>query len=142
MQVVDANVLIYAVNKDAPHHSPAMRWLDAALTGGEPVGFAWVVLLAFMRLTTRAGLFPTPLTLERATDVVEEWLAQPPAVLLTPTPRHLSLLRGLLAPIGTAGNHVTDAHLAALAIEQRAVVVSFDADFSRFAGVRWRVPGQ
>jgi uncharacterized protein len=142
MQVVDANVLIYAVNEDAPHHSPAQRWLDAALTGGEPVGFAWVVVLAFLRLTTRAGLFPTPLTLERATAVVEEWLAQPPAVLLTPTPRHLNLLRGLLAPIGTAGNHVTDAHLAALAIEQRAVVVSFDTDFSRFAGLRWRVPGR
>src|SRR5262249_62035519 len=88
-----------------------------ALGGQEPVGFAWVVLLAFLRLTTRRSVFPNPLTLPQAMGVLEAWLAQPAAILLPPTPRHLSLLHGLLAPFGTAANPVNDAHLATLAVE-------------------------
>ena len=141
MQVVDANVLLYAVNEDAPHHGPAKGWLDGALGGAETVGFDWVVLLAFLRLSTRSGLFPRPLTLAEAVGVVESWLAQPAAVVLQPTPRHLPVLHGLLSALGTAANLVNDAHLAALALEHGAEIVSFDTDFSRLEGVRWRRPG-
>ena len=140
MKLVDANVLLYAVNEDAPHHGSSRRWLDAALSGAEAIGFAWVVLLAFVRLSTNAALFPRPLSLDNAVGVVEAWLHQPSAVVLHPTPRHLSLLHGLLAPLGTAANLVNDAHLAALAVEHGAEVVSFDGDFARFPGVRWRPP--
>jgi toxin-antitoxin system PIN domain toxin len=141
MKVVDANVLLYAVNSDAPHHERARSWLDAALKGGEAVGFAWVVLLAFLRLATRQGVFPRPLTLERAVSVVDAWLAQPVAVMLEPTVRHLDVLHRLLAPLSTAGNLVTDGHLAAVAMEYRGEVVSFDTEYGRFTGLRWRLPG-
>ena len=77
---------------------------------------------------------------EHAAGVVETWLAAAPAVVVHPTPRHLAVLHGLLGPLGTAGNLVNDAHLAALALEHGADVVSFDRDFSRFSGVRWRLP--
>jgi uncharacterized protein len=140
VQLVDANVLLYAVNEDAPHHPAANAWLDGALAGREPVGFAWVVLLAFLRLSTRAGLFTRPLTTEEATGVVELWLAQPAAIVVHPSERHLGLLRGLLTTTGTAANLVGDAHLAALALEQGAEIVSFDRDFERFEGVRRRAP--
>lgn len=142
MQVVDANVLVYAINEDAPHHSAARGWLETALSGQEPVGFAWVVLLAFLRLTTRRTVFPNPLTLQQAMGVLETWLAQPAAILLQPTPRHLGILHGLLAPLGTAGNLVNDANLASLAIEHGAEVVSFDPDFGRYAGLHWHVPAK
>lgn len=46
----------------------------------------------------------------------------------------------LLSHLGTAGNLTTDAHLAALAIEYQAEVVSTDADFARFPGLRWFNP--
>jgi predicted nucleic acid-binding protein len=72
--------------------------------------------------------------------VLEAWLGRPMAILLEPTARHLSLLNGLLAPLATAGNLVSDAHLAALAIEYGGEVVSFDADFGRFPGLRWHPP--
>ena len=140
MKLVDANVLLYAVNEDAPHHAEARAWLEASLAGAEAVGFAWVVLLAFLRLSTRPRLFPRPLGLDEAGTVVEAWLAQPPAVIAHPTGRHLALLRGLLAPTGSAANLVNDAHLAALALEHDAVVVSYDGDYSRFEGVRWQQP--
>jgi toxin-antitoxin system PIN domain toxin len=138
--VVDANVLLYAVNEDAPQHRTARDWLDGALDGGEPVGFAWVALLAFLRLATNSSLFPRPLTAEEAAEVVELWLRRPAALVLHPGERHLSLLRGLLAHSGSAANLVNDAHLAALALEHGAEIVSFDRDFGRFAGLRWRLP--
>lgn len=140
MRVVDANVLVYAVNRDAPQHEVARRWLDDALRGPESVGFAWVVLLAFVRLTTRPGLFPRALTVEEALGVVRHWLGQPAAVVVEPTPRHLDVLAGLLGPAGAAANIVNDAHLASIAIEHGAPVVSFDHDFGRFPGLAWHLP--
>lgn len=141
MKLVDANVLLYAVNQDAPNHAVARRWLDRALGGAEPVGFTWVVLLAFLRLTTRAGLFPRPLSVDDSIAVLQAWLSRPLAVVVEPTPRHLDILSGILRETGTAANLVTDAHLAAIAVEHGAEICSFDADFSRFRGVRWRPPG-
>jgi toxin-antitoxin system PIN domain toxin len=140
MVAVDANVLLYAVNRDDPNHPAARRWLERRLTGNDPVGFAWVVLLAFVRIATHPRVFPVPLTATEAIAVVEEWLSQPSAVVLTPTPRHLGILSGLLAPSGTGGNLVTDAHLAALALEHGAGIASFDRDFLRFPGVELIVP--
>ncbi len=141
MLLVDANVLLYAVNVSAREHEPARGWLRRALEGGEPVAFAWTVLLAFLRLSTHRAVFGQPLRAQQAGDLVEGWLAAPPAVMIEPTRRHLALLRGLLAEVGTAANLVGDAHLAALALEHDATVVSLDRDFARFDGVALRRPG-
>lgn len=140
MRLFDANVLLYAVNRDAPLHARARRSLDEALGGPEAVGFAYIVLLAFLRLSTRPDLFPRPLTPEEAFRTVEAWLGAPAAVVVDPTVRHLAVLRGLVAPLGTAANLVNDAHLAALAVEHDATLVSFDRDFGRFPGLRWEEP--
>ena len=135
MKLVDANVLLYAVNEDAARHESQRRWLDSALSGQDTVAFAWVVLLAFVRLVTREGLFPSPLSIDEAMDRVEAWLAGPPAVLVHPTGEHPRLVRSLLHDLGAGGNLVNDAHLAALAIEHRCTIVSFDHDFDRFEGI-------
>lgn len=140
MQIVDANVLLYATNARATQHRSAREWLESALRGRSAVGFPWIVLVAFLRLTTRPGVFARPLSAEQALGVVRAWLEQPPAVVVHPTDRHLDVLAGLLSEAGTAGNLVNDAHLAALAVEHGAEVVSYDRDFARFAGVRRRRP--
>ena len=141
MRVVDVNVLVYAANADAPHHEAARGWLDEALSGAATVGFAWMVVLGFVRLTTKPGVMERPATVDEAWDVVDEWLGAPSAVVVEPGARHASLVRELLRQVGTGGNLVNDAHLAALAIENRGAVVSFDHDLGRFRGVRWERPG-
>lgn len=140
MRVVDANVLLYAVNSDTTHHESSRRWLDAALSGADTVGFTWLAVTAFIRISTRIGLFPNPLTTAEALEQVRGWLDAPGARVLEPTGQHLSVLEGLLAAVGTGGNLVSDAHLAAIALEHRASVVSYDDDFGRFPGLRWHRP--
>jgi toxin-antitoxin system PIN domain toxin len=138
--VVDANVLLYAVDAASAHHEVSRSWLDTSLGGAEAVGFAWVALLAFVRIATNPSILPTPMSTDEATDQVETWVSAPAAVIAQPTPRHVSLLRGLLHDSGSAGNLTTDAHLAALAMEHGADIVSYDRDFARFPGVRHRLP--
>ena len=140
MKLVDANVLLYSVNEDAPLHDRSRRWIDTSLSGSETVAFAWVALLAFVRLSTKVGLFPAPLSVDGAMDRVDAWITAPGAVVLEPTVRHPSIVRGLVSSIGTGGNLVNDAHLAALALEHRCGIVSFDHDFSRFPGITWSTP--
>ncbi|WP_343599748.1 type II toxin-antitoxin system VapC family toxin [Mycobacterium sp.] len=140
MKIVDANVLLYAVNTAAEHHAASRRWLDGALSGGDIVGLSWVALLAFIRLSTKHGLFPSPLRPAEAMAQVTDWCNAPGAVVVSPTPRHADALSGLLATVGTGGNLVNDAHLAALAVEHRAGIVTYDHDFGRFDGIRWATP--
>lgn len=135
MKVPDVNVLLYAVNADCAQHKTARTWLESAFAGGR-VGFAWPALLGFLRLSTRQGIFARPLALEDALDVTQTWLDHPASQLIAPTDRHAGLLAGLLLAGGRGGNLVSDAHLAALAIEHRAELGSFDRDFEQFAGLR------
>ena len=104
MILLDVNLLIYAVNEDAPLHRKAKSWLESAISGTETVALPWTVLLAFLRLTTRAGLFHTPLRVERAFDLVEAWLDQPVVTTIEATAKHPRILRDLVTPLGTAGN--------------------------------------
>lgn len=140
MKLLDLNILVYAMDASTPRHQAARDWLDQTLSGSDAVGFAWHVLIGFVRLATRAAVFAAPLTVDEAFDVVDGWLQQPCVTVVHPTQRHAGVLRGLLAPLGTAGNLTSDAHLAALAIEHGAGLCSTDVDFSRFSGVQWEDP--
>ena len=136
MILVDANLLIYAIDSDAPLHRPAREWLEEVLSGTTRIGLPWIVLLAFLRITTRRGILVRPLSLGEATDHVDSWLDQPFVEPVSPGPSHWGILRSLLAASGTAGNLTSDAHIAALAIEHKAAIYSTDHGFGRFPGVK------
>ncbi len=140
MLVVDINLLIYATNRDAADHRAARGWWESALSGDEPVGLAWLVLLGFLRISTHPRILTSPLSYEQAADVVDGWLEQPVTRPLQPTDRHWGILKDLLEPFGTAGNLTSDAHLAALAIEHGATLCSTDRDFGRFVHLKWHNP--
>lgn len=140
MILVDANLLLYAVNRDAPLHGKAKNWLEATLNSDEDVGIPWNVVLAFLRLATRPGLFAKPLAPEAALDLVASWFDRPNVFAIQPGARHLEILRRLIVPLGTAGNLTSDAHLAAIAVELGARLYSCDNDFARFPELNWKNP--
>jgi uncharacterized protein len=140
MILLDANLLLYAVNSSAAQHEAARRWLDDTLSGTEETGFAWPVILAFLRIATHPGLFPRPLSISAAAAKMDAWLGQPVARVLDPSTGHWSRLGELLRQTQCAGNLIQDAHLASLAMEYGGTLCSTDADFSRFPGLIWRNP--
>lgn len=140
MKLVDVNVLVYARDQTSPHHRAAKHWLDQALSGSAPVGFAWLVLVGFARLVTHPRVMTSPLTSDEAMDTVDHWLSARSAHVLHPGPHHPRLMREMLHAADTAGNLTNDAHIAALAVEHKATVISFDGDFDRFPAVRWERP--
>ena len=135
MILIDANLLIYAVDADSPHHRPARRWLERTLSASDPVRLAWVVLLAFLRITTRPGILRRQLPPEDALEYVDSWLQQPCVEPLGPGENHWPILRTMLQITGTAGNLTSDAHLAAMAVERGGTVYSTDRDYGRFPGI-------
>ncbi|CAN5489738.1 type II toxin-antitoxin system VapC family toxin [soil metagenome] len=140
MKLPDLNLLIYAIDRSSPSHRPVVTWWNGLLSGNETVALSWTVLLGFVRLTTNPSIVHAPLDAHEALDYVDRWLAQPVTTVIEPTPRHARVLRDLLGDTGTAGNLVSDAHLAALAIEHGAELCSADRDFGRFPGLRWMNP--
>ena len=136
MILVDANLLIYAINKDLPQHNLARGWWESALSGEEAVGLPWIVILAFLRITTHSRILARPLSPEAALAYLQEWLDQPCTRAVAPGQAHWQVLRNLLDATGTAGNLTSDAHIAALAIEHGGTVFSADNDFRRFPGVK------
>jgi toxin-antitoxin system PIN domain toxin len=140
LTIIDVNLLLYAYDADAPNHRPAKRWLESLFADDEIIGLPWVTIWGFLRLTTNPRIWPTPLPAEDAFAIVTEWLSRPNVVALDPGPRHLEILNTLAVKEKAAGSRVTDAVLAALAIENNATLASSDHDFRRFARLRWLDP--
>ena len=140
MIVPDLNLLVFTYSQASPFHDDARKWWEGLFNGAERVGIPWVVITGFVRLMTNRSAMDQPLAPSEAIDTVESWFRYPHVTPLNPGTEHLSLLRQALAAAGVGGNLVTDAHVAALAMEYQAEVHSNDSDFSRFPGLRWRNP--
>lgn len=136
MTLVDANVLLYAYDRDSPHHKRSRHWLESQFSAGLPLRFALVTLLAFVRIASDRRVYAQPLSPRKACTLVEEWLAQPNAQLLHPGPRTWKLLSRLCEAGQTKGVMVMDAHLAALALEHGATIATTDRDFMRFPDIK------
>ena len=136
MILLDVIVLLYAYDARAEGHAKARQWLEDALTEGQPVRLAWATILAFLRITTNPRILANPLLASEAVAIVNEWLAYSFVAILNPGERHWSILTKLMADAQVRGPLVTDAHLAALAIEHGAQVCTTDRDFTRFTGLR------
>lgn len=140
MILVDANILLYAYDSRSPYHEAAERWLEASFSRPDPLGIAWVKILAFIRISTSLRGQQQPLSVSEAIAIVSKWIEHPAVNVLSPGDRHCGILQGLLAEGQAAGPLATDAHLAALAIEHGATLASADRDFARFPGLSFFNP--
>jgi toxin-antitoxin system PIN domain toxin len=138
--LVDANVLLYAVDGSSPFNAPALEWLERWLNGTRRVGLPWQSLAAFVRIATNPRAVAEPLPVPAAWAFVEEWLDAPAAWVPQPTPAHRAVLGTLLRELDLHGNLVSDAELAALCIEHGLTIVSADSDFARFPQITWLNP--
>ena len=140
--LVDANLLLFAHHRQFEQHERARGWWADALSSLPIVGIPWSTSLAFLRVSTHGRALSHPLGIEEAWSVVEGWLSRANVRCPAPTERHRVVLGELLREARASGNHTTDAHLAALAIEWGLELVSADHDFARYPGLRWRDPLQ
>ena len=138
--ILDANLLLYARNSADPRHERAAEVVQSALNGPRRVGLPWQTLTAFLRIATHPRVFPTPLSADEAARSVEQWLAAPAAWVPVPTPRHGEVLLALVRGLRITGALISDAHLAALALEHGVAIWTTDADFARFEGLTWHDP--
>ena len=140
MILIDANILLYAYDPRSAHHEVSKQWVESTLSGSPLVRFAWLTLWAFLRISTNPRVFERPLSMSEAEAVVSLWLAQPSVGVLDPGERHWDVLRRLTAGGQAVGPLVTDAALAAIAIEHGATLHTTDRDFARFPDLRWTNP--
>lgn len=140
MIVPDINLLVYAYNSDAVAHTEARQWWENLLSSNDTVAIPWAVICGFVRLMTHPAVLVVPMGTAQAFKHVRSWLSLPNVQVLEPGPRHLEIFENALKQAGVGGNLVTDAHIAALALEYQAQVHSNDADFARFPGLRWHNP--
>jgi uncharacterized protein len=138
--LVDVNILVYAHASSSRQHEQARDWLDRQINGSQKIGLPWASLLGFLRLITSPRIVMNPLPMASAWEQVAAWLAAENVWVPSPTNRHADVLAALLAQPCIHGNLVSDAHLAALAIEHGLLLCSTDRDFARFANLRWINP--
>ena len=140
MILLDVNVLLYAYDETSSHHRPIRVWLQGLLSGVEEVGLPWLTLWAFVRIATNSRISETPLEPSAAIAILVDLLSWPRVRIVEPGPHHIHILEELVIKGQASGPRVTDAALAALAIEYGATLASTDRDFSRFPDLRWINP--
>lgn len=140
MIIPDTNLLLYVYDSDSPFHPAAAKWWTHLLSNEEPVGLCPVVVFSFLRLATHAKVFERPMKVTEAAARIRSWIERPNVRVLYPGPTHLHTVCELLNATGTGGNLVSDAQIAASALEYGAEIHSADTDFARFPGLRWKNP--
>lgn len=142
MKLLDANILLYAYDKSATHHEICRVWLESVFNAAETIALPWQTILAFVRTSTNPRAVKNPLSNARACDIADSWLERPNVVVINAADRFWSILRQQIVDAQVSGPLVTDAALAALAIEQGATLCSTDRDFRRFQGLKLIDPTQ
>ncbi len=140
MILPDVNVLLYAYRDKSPRHGEYREWLGRIVDGDEAFGLPDVVLSGFLRIVTHPGIFTPPSTLEDAIVFSEAIRRSPVCTIVRPGAHHWGIFLDLCRRASARGNLVTDAYLAALAIESGSEWITTDGDFARFPGLRWRRP--
>jgi hypothetical protein len=140
MQLADVNILIGAFRDDGYEHERCREWLQSVVSQSAPLAVSTLILSAVIRVTTNRRFHPIPSSLEGVTKFADGLMALPNVTIVEPGPRHWPIFVDLLERTGKLGSSTTDAWFAALAIEWDCEWITFDRDFARYPGLRWRHP--
>lgn len=142
MILLDTNVMLAAQRADHPHHGDVHGWFKDLTSGSDQFGVPSTVWASYLRLTTNRRIFKVPTPVADAFAFLVAVRSQPNHLPVEPGDRHFALLEELCRQADAVADLVPDAALAAIAIEHGLQLVSFDRDFARFPGLRWRLPGE
>ena len=136
MILLDANILLYTHNASSTHHLESKKWIEKAMDRQEEIGLAWITILAFLRLATNPAVYTAPLSVKEATGIIDAYLSRSHVLIVHPTNEHWKILSDLVRDTQSNRHLVSDAHLAALAMEHNAAICTNDRDFQRFKGIK------
>jgi toxin-antitoxin system PIN domain toxin len=137
MLLPDVNVILAGFRADHDLHQPARAFLEQARGGSEVIGLTDYALASVIRLSTNSRVFARPDPIAAVLEYLDV-LLEPPAQLVRAGGTHWQRFTQLCSSLNLRGNLVPDAYLAAVALEQAAVLVTFDRGFARYPGLRWR----
>lgn len=131
---IDANILLYAANRDAAEHKAAMRFLEACAKEQDLLCMTWPAIMAFQRIATHPAVFANPLTPAQAWHNITALLALPRSRVLSETESFVDDYASVTEGLGIRGNLVPDAHIATI-LRQHGVnrIYTADSDFRKFA---------
>ena len=134
MILIDANLLVYLVDRGAPR--PGIVQLAGRDAWRDPPRRSAVFLHTRFRASHETRQHPAaPLWPDQTLAYVQPSLAQHFVYAVAPGKRNWPFLRNLFRVTGSAGSQTTDSHIAAIAIEHGPAVFSTDHDFERVPGV-------
>lgn len=140
MDFLDVNVLINAYRPDAKDHIVVAKYVNGLIVGAEPFAIASVSLSALLRIATHPKIFIPPSPIDDVLKFIDQLKALSHCLIVEPGNRHWDLFVDLCRKGQAQGNLISDAYLAAMAIEIGAELVTDDRGFARWPGLRWRHP--
>ena len=140
MLLLDAAPLLYALREDAPEHPQWRDWLEDLISGDEPFAACSFTLSAVVRIATSQKIFKLATPLNEVLLFIDAVRESPAFVTIEPGAQHWNLVNRLCRAVRVKGSVVSDAYLAALALESDAEVITPDRDFARFPRLRFRNP--
>ncbi len=140
MDFLDVNVLINAYRPDAKDHIVVAKYVNGLIVGAEPFAIASVSLSALLRIATHSKIFIPPSPIDDVLKFIDQLKALSHCLIVEPGDRHWDLFVDLCRKGQAQGNLISDAYLAAMAIEIGAELVTDDRGFARWPGLRWRHP--
>ncbi|MFO0791031.1 MAG: type II toxin-antitoxin system VapC family toxin [Pirellulales bacterium] len=140
MDLLDVNVLVNAYRRDAPRHREFKDYLQSLVDGDEPFAIPAVVFSGFFGIVTHSRIFTPPSTFSDALLFAQQLKDQLHCLVLVPGESHWDVFTNLCVKGAARGGLVSDAYLAAMAIEVGAELVTDNRGFGRWPGLRWRHP--
>jgi uncharacterized protein len=140
MDLLDVNILVNAFRRDAPDHTPTARYLQQACSSAQPFAIPSVVFSGFFRVATHPRIFSPPSKFSDAQIFAEQLRSQSNCLAVESGSRHWDIFLQLCQTGNARGNLVSDAYLAAIALELGAELVTADRGFGRWPGLKWRHP--
>ena len=138
---IDANLLLYASDRDSPLHERATALLAEIAIGPELVYLFWPTVMAYLRIATHPAVFARPLSHSDAQSNVETLLALPHVQAAGESDAFWHRFSEVADDVRPTGNLVPDAHIVALMLEHGVRTIwTRDRDYRAFAGIRVKDP--